>query len=180
VTIVAFIFQDIARMVVIACSLRVIWGVRKFTSPNTPESTNAYEVKKRIQFLWRTLFSLIILELLEMCVKFVEVESICDAPYVTQMRQKRHPNMTAADLKVAQDRCILISDLYDYFFEGMTVVLLVYLTWIVHSYGRSVKGEQQQQRHADYQQDSSLDNAQTQKQSAVVVGQVVRAEAADI
>ena len=57
-------------------------------------------------------------ELLEMCIKFIEVESICDAPFVTNMRHKRHPNMTASELKIAQDHCILISDLYDYFFEG--------------------------------------------------------------
>ena len=61
VTIVAFILQDIARIIVIVCSLRVIWGVRKFTAPHTQESSNAYEIKKRIQFLWRTLFSLILL-----------------------------------------------------------------------------------------------------------------------
>lgn len=66
-----------------------------------------------------------------MCIKFIEVESICDAPFVTEMRHKRHPNMTASELKIAQDRCILISDLYDYFFEGcvdsMAVVFVVWL-----------------------------------------------------
>ena len=67
----------------------------------------------------------------------------------------------------------------------MTVVLLIYLTWIVHSYGRSVTGEQQpQQGTTNYLQEtssSSLDeHSRTSKNKDVVVGQVVRAEAADI
>ena len=70
-------------------------------------------------------FTKLFKELLEMCIKFIEVESICDAPFVTNMRHKRHPNMTASELKIAQDHCILISDLYDYFFEGFVYIYIV-------------------------------------------------------
>jgi hypothetical protein len=170
VTIVAFILQDIARTIVLVASLRVIWGVRNLSKPDTDESSNAYELKKRTQFLWRTLLSLVLLECVEMCVKFFEVETICNAPYVTQMREKRHPNMTAAELKNAQDKCMLISDLYDYVFELITIVLLIYLTYIVHSYGRSIKTT------------STTDDKQqvVDGTEAVVIGQVVNADEADI
>tara|TARA_B100000795_G_scaffold243782_1_gene207893 strand:- start:202 stop:876 length:675 start_codon:yes stop_codon:yes gene_type:complete len=182
VTIISFLFQDVARVIVFIAALRVIGGVRKFTSPLTPESSNAYEIKKRTQFLWKTLLALVLLECLEMFVKFFEVETICTAPYVTQMREKRHPNMTSIELKAAQDRCMLISDLYDYFFEGITIALLIYLTYIVHSYGRSIKVSQQTTTtRTNYQQDtSSGNNEQTRKGEAVVVGKIITADAANI
>ena len=86
------------------------------------------------------------------------------------MREKRHPNMTAAELKNAQDKCMLISDLYDYVFELITIVLLIYLTYIVHSYGRSIKTT------------STTDDKQqvVDGTEAVVIGQVVNADEADI
>jgi hypothetical protein len=110
---------------------------------------------------------LILLEVLEMTVKWFSVESICDAPYVTEAREKRNPNMTAVELKAAQDRCMLISDLYDYVLELITIVLLIYLTWITHSYGRSVRGVViEQQNPANYQQAES-------ENSNVVIGEIV-------
>ena len=80
-----------------------------------------------------------------MTVKFYEVATVCDAPYVSEARRKRwnashHREMTPAELSAAQSRCRLISDIYDYFWAIITIALLVYLTWIVHSYKRSIHG----------------------------------------
>jgi len=46
--------------------------------------------------------------------------------------------MTAAELHKAEERCETISDIYDYVFELLTIALLVYLVWIVHSFKRSI------------------------------------------
>ena len=175
VTILSFVLQDIARVIVLVAAARVIWGVQKYTVPSSSECANVYLVKIRIQFLFRTLLSLIGLEVLEMTVKFFEVESICDAPAVTERRQMRHPNMTAAGLVEAQNRCMLISDLYDYGLELITVALLVYLVKVVHSYGRSVNGPVIQQDAPAYNQETS--SSSTDKTAAVVVGEVVATSA---
>ena len=164
VTIIAFLLQDIARVVVLVATTRAIMGVKKYTSKGSEECSNVYLVKVRIQFLWRVTLSLVCLEMLEMCVKFFEVETICDASYVTEMRHKRHPNITADQLKAAQDHCMLISDLYDYGLELITIALLIYLTWVTHSYGRSIKGPTVQQQNTS----SSSDD-----KPSIIIGEVV-------
>ena len=138
VTVIAFLLQDVARALVFAASFAANSAVRQFTRPETTASVNAEFVKSRVGLLFRILCSLIFLELLELTVKSFEVHMVCTAPYVKQARMRRHPNMTAAELHKAEERCETISDIYDYVFEFLTIALLIYLVWIVHSFRRSI------------------------------------------
>lgn len=55
-----------------------------------------------------------------------------------QARMRRHPNMTSSELHAAEVRCEIISDVYDYVLELITIALLLYFSWIVHSYKRVI------------------------------------------
>ncbi len=158
ITVLAFVLQDLARLVVSVAAVRAIRVVRAHTQPGTSASARAGLVRARITFLFRVLVCLIILELCELTVKHHEVHMVCTAPYVKEVRMKRNPNMTKSELAAAEARCELISDLYDYVMEVLTILLLCYLSWIVHSYGRSVTAS----ASADQQEnDADADNNNT-------------------
>eukprot|EP00949_MAST-11_sp_MAST-11-sp1_P004768 g4768.t1 len=145
VTVIAFVCQDIVRLAALVCSSLAILAIKKHTKKDSAESDSPETVISRLGLLFKFLVALICFELLEMTVKFYEVATVCDAPYVSEARRKRwnashHREMTPAELSAAQSRCRLISDIYDYFWAIITIALLVYLTWIVHSYKRSIHG----------------------------------------
>merc|ERR1711871_1014920 len=89
ITVVSFVCQDLVRGVVIIAAALALAAIKRHTIANSPESHQAKLVRTRINVLFQVLVSLIFLEVLEMCVKFFEVQTVCDAPYVTMMREKR-------------------------------------------------------------------------------------------
>ena len=81
--------------------------------------------------MWAVLLVLLVLEILELTVRFHEVETVCKG--ARRFRKERHPDWTPERLDEAEKRCATISDAYDYGMESLTIFLLAYLQWIVHS-----------------------------------------------
>ena len=181
ITVLAFVLQDLARLAVSFAAVRVIRAVRAHTQPGTSASARAGLVRSRITFLFRVLVCLIFLELCELTVKHHEVHMVCTAPYVKQARMKRNPNMTKPELAAAEARCELISDVYDYVMEVLTILLLLYLAWIVHSYGRSItsataQAEEDDESEAGHNVGRGALETSTASHEIVVQGTVVSVE----
>ena len=139
VTVISFVLQDAARVCVLVAACRARHAVKTHTQPGTAGSAQHELVKERLGLLFKVLCGLVLLECLELTVKWAEVQTVCEAPFVKAARARRHPNITADELHSAEVRCEIISDIYDYVLEVITIILLVYLSWIVHSFKRLVE-----------------------------------------
>ena len=140
VTVISFVLQDIARVCVLGAACLARSAVKTHTQPGTAQSSQHALVTARVGLLFKVLVGLIMLECLELTVKWAEVQTVCEAPFVKAARARRHENenITATELRAAETRCETISDIYDYVLEVITILLLVYLTWIVHSFKSTV------------------------------------------
>ena len=139
VTVIAFISQDVARLLMLPI-LVMVWI--KARRDRLPASSTEWWVR----LFFRGLVLLILLEMIELVLKFFEVHAVCNAPEVAVFRAKRHPNMTAEDLARAAKHCEVFSDVYDFLLQLLIIALLHYVAWVTFSYLRDIV---RRQRAAD-------------------------------
>ena len=89
---------------------------------------------RELRWLLGGLALLFLLEVLEMGFKFAEVHAVCDAPEVWAARQRR--NNTSA---LSERMCEAISDAYDFGWGVVTLLVLVTVARVLHSYIRMLR-----------------------------------------
>ena len=137
-TIFAFILQDITRGLLIVLSVLAWRGLK--TAGGAAQ----------LRTFLRGLFFLIFLELMEMSLKFVEVNAVCSAPEVLAARIRRAKLRNATfdgnATLAAEEWCEVVSDLFDFVWGAVALLLLVYIMHIVHSYLRILEDTEQRAR----------------------------------
>lgn len=130
-TIFAFILQDVCRLVLISISISAWRGLNRGRD-------GAYHLR----ILLRGLAILLLMEVVEMALKFGEVHAVCNAPevYEAHLRRAIKYNLTTYNATRAEHWCEIVSDVYDFGWGLVALLLLLYVLRIVHSYLRGLSG----------------------------------------
>jgi hypothetical protein len=89
---------------------------------------------RELRHFVRGLVVLFGLELIEMCLKFGEVHAVCDAAEVWAARARRGRNTS-----MSETMCEVISDVYDFAWGVITLVVLAVIIRVAHSHLRTLK-----------------------------------------
>ena len=122
-TIFAFILQDVCRFILLVLSILACRAL-----------CQGRDGIGYLRALFRGLLVLIVLEAVELCFNAQAVHSVCDAPEVWAARERRGRNNT-----MDEERCELISNIYDFAYGGLAILLLMYISYVVHSYVRELR-----------------------------------------
>lgn len=117
-----FVVQDLTRLALLGMASVALLKLRRGRS-----------VLRILRLLLRGLLWLCVLEFAEMLVALVEGHLICDAPLLQQLRSQHDPSV--ADQPVL---CELGSGLYVVLRCFVTLAVLLYCAWIVHSLVRAL------------------------------------------
>ena len=133
VTVVAFVLQDVCRLVLLlAC-------VPAWRALSLEHGLEGVPVLRR---LLCGLVLLLVLEMVEMVLKFWEVHAVCDAPEVWRVRELR--NGTA----MSETMCEVFSDLYDFLWGVATLVFLALVAYLLRSHIRNLQRHRHRQASA--------------------------------
>ena len=169
ITIVAFYLQDALRAALLVLCVFGCKALRK-----------GRDGVAEWRLLLRGLLVLAVLEMFEISLKAVEVHNVCDAPEVIAARARR--NGTGS---LSEQQCELISDLYDYLWGVMTLVVLGTVIRVVHSHIRAFGGatwqqQSQQQSQPQPRQDAGTPAAPVQQQQQVPVAPAAELEVSTV
>lgn len=122
-TVFAFILQDVCRFILLVLSILACRAL-----------CQGRDGIGYLRALFRGLLVLIVLEAVELCFNAQAVHSVCDAPEVWAARERQGRNNT-----MDEERCELISNIYDFAYGGLAILLLMYISYVVHSYVRELR-----------------------------------------
>ena len=131
-TIFAFVLQDLMRLVLIVQSVMAWRALRR-----------GRDGAELLRNFLRGLFVLVLLEAVEMGLKFGEVHAVCNAPEVlaAHLRRARRYNLTGYNMTTGEDYgwCEMVSDVYDFGWGCFALFILLYVMRLVHSYLRGLE-----------------------------------------
>lgn len=130
-TIASFALANMSRAVSFSASVVII-----IVTCRSKHGTFTLCQWRDFQFMkgyFRVLCCLIILDIVEIVLKFFDVEAICNAPEVQESRNTSEGGMDA-------DGCIIFSNVYDFCIELVVLALLCYASWATFSSYRYIKG----------------------------------------
>lgn len=116
-TFIAFFMQNLIRILLLMLTFQM-WRALRAGKDGLAEARS---------FL-RFLIFLLLLEVIELSIKFIEVHTVCDAPEVWARRAAHNGS------GLTESQCELIADLYDYFWGSIVLLILVAVTRTVHSH----------------------------------------------
>lgn len=119
----SFVLQDVCRFILLVLSILACRAL-----------CQGRDGIGYLRALFRGLLVLIVLEAVELCFNAQAVHSVCDAPEVWAARERRGRNNT-----MDEERCELISNIYDFAYGGLAILLLMYISYVVHSYVRELR-----------------------------------------
>jgi hypothetical protein len=122
-TVFAFVMQALARVYLLVLSVLTCRALNR-------EQGGARELRHFV----RGLVVLFGLELIEMCLKFGEVHAVCDAAEVWAARARRGRNTS-----MSETMCEVISDVYDFAWGVIALVVLAVIIRVAHSHLRTLK-----------------------------------------
>lgn len=131
-TIFAFVLQDLCRFVLLVLSILACRGLHRGLAGAAP-----------LRNLLRGLAVLFMLEMVEMALKFGEVHVVCNAPEVraAHLARAKKYNLTGFNMTTGADDgwCEVFSDAYDFGWGVITLLVLLYVMYVVHSYLRCME-----------------------------------------
>ena len=131
-TIFAFVLQDATRLMLLVLSV-LAWR-------NLSRGANG---AFHLRVFLRGLFVLALLECVELALKSTEVHAVCNAPIVLNKRLERaqRANLSNFDPLSAEHWCEVVSDVYDFGWAIIALLILAYVMRVTHSYLRGLAND---------------------------------------